>query len=190
MRHSVVRQVNFWGMWAVCKAAGPYMARRRRGVIVNIGSMASRGHPPFAAPYNTSKAAAESLTHSMRLEMAPFGVAVVYVAPTWCRTPIVANGTKPSEEDWRAGHYAPVREFVLREAGRTSRPDAWPPERIAAHIVDAALRRRPPMVVYGGGQYILFGFMAHWLPRWLMDCIFWYKLGLAHLAEIVRREGR
>ncbi|GLC46300.1 hypothetical protein PLESTB_000996500 [Pleodorina starrii] len=180
-----VHEVNFWGTWATCKAAGRRMADRRRGVIVNIGSMASRGHPPFTAAYNTSKAAAESLTHALRLELAPYGVAVVYVAPTWCRTAITANASLAGEEEWQAGRYGAIREDVVREASGVYLPCAWPPARIARQIVDAALRNRPPMVVYGGGQHRILGFLAAWMPRWVPDWVIWHKSGLARLARLV-----
>lgn len=36
---------------------------------------------PFLGAYSATKAAVESLSHSLRLELSPFGVKVVYVAP-------------------------------------------------------------------------------------------------------------
>ncbi|GLI66159.1 hypothetical protein VaNZ11_009846 [Volvox africanus] len=180
-----VHEVNFWGTWAVCKAAGRHMAARRRGVIANIGSMASRGHTPFTTAYNTSKAAVESLTHSLRLELMPYGIAVIYVAPTWCRTAIAANSTMPSDAEWRAGLYGAIQEHVLRETKAINAPDSWPPSRIAARIVDAVFHNRPPVEVYGGGQYLALGFLAAWAPRWLRDWVIWHKSGLGHLARLV-----
>ncbi|GIL84383.1 hypothetical protein Vretimale_15976 [Volvox reticuliferus] len=161
------------------------MAARRRGVVVNIGSMASRGHTPFTAAYNTSKAAVESLTHSLRLELMPYGIAVIYAAPTWCRTAIAANSKMPSDAEWRTGLYGAIREHVLRETNAVNAPGAWPPSRIAARIVDAALCNRPPVVVYGGGQYLALGFLAGWVPRWVRDWVIWHRSGLGHLARLL-----
>lgn len=57
------------------------MAKRRQGVIVNVGSTAGFAHLPFSAAYSTSKAAVHSLSDVLRIELAPFGVHVLCVAP-------------------------------------------------------------------------------------------------------------
>ncbi|KXZ51224.1 hypothetical protein GPECTOR_13g711 [Gonium pectorale] len=182
-----VHEVNFLGTWAVCKAAAKLMIPRRSGVIANIGSFASKVHPPFMAAYNSSKVAVESISHSLRLELAPFRIRVVYVAPTWCRTAILSGSHMPTEGDWQAGHYADIREDVLREAGAPQGPDSWPPSRIAKRIVAAALGRNPPMYVFGGGEHLRLRFLLAVFPRRLIDLVLHYRVGLAKLAGLVRR---
>lgn len=55
------------------------MLARRSGLVVMVGSIGSHLATPFAAAYNASKAALLTLTDTLRLEVAPFGVGVTYV---------------------------------------------------------------------------------------------------------------
>ncbi|MET7539401.1 glucose 1-dehydrogenase [Streptomyces sp. NPDC005507] len=83
-------------------------ARRMRagghgGVIVNIVSTAGfRGTAPGLAAYVASKHAARGLTRQLALELAPFGVRVLGVAPTYVptegnRAAAAAAGVDPDE---------------------------------------------------------------------------------------------
>ncbi|PNH02829.1 Dehydrogenase/reductase SDR family member 7B [Tetrabaena socialis] len=176
-----VHDINFWGAWACCKAGGAMMIAARRGTVLNIGSMASRVHPPFGAAYSSSKAAVESMTHSLRVELAPFGIKVVYAAPTWCATPTKDNSPMLSAEDWGRGNYGAAMEDVLAQ-NDPNQPGAWPPERIAARVVAAALKRRPPRVVFGGGQSRSFRFLVGCFSRGMVDRVLAGRLGLGKVA--------
>lgn len=64
---------NLFGLVAVTRAVLPHMRERRRGVIVNIGSISGRIGFPGLAPYSASKFVVEGFSESLRLEMRPFG---------------------------------------------------------------------------------------------------------------------
>ena len=49
------------------------------GMIINIGSIAGICPVPWASGYNASKAAVNSLTDTLRVEMEPLGVKVILV---------------------------------------------------------------------------------------------------------------
>lgn len=76
-----VMGVNFFGAIELAAAVAPSMVARRCGAIINIGSIASYSFQPFWAAYNASKAALMAATDTLRCELQPFGVRVVYVAP-------------------------------------------------------------------------------------------------------------
>jgi len=59
----------------------PHMRQQRSGRIINIGSIAGRLALPVNGTYSASKFALEALTDALRLELAPFGIAVVMVEP-------------------------------------------------------------------------------------------------------------
>lgn len=57
------------------------MTKRRKGVIINIGSVAAYTYLPFSAAYSSTKAAVHSYSNTLRIELAPLGVRVICVAP-------------------------------------------------------------------------------------------------------------
>jgi NAD(P)-dependent dehydrogenase (short-subunit alcohol dehydrogenase family) len=67
--------VNFYGPWGVTQAFLPLLARSR-GTIVNNVSLMALAALPLTPAYSTSKAAAFSLTQSLRALLASRGVRV------------------------------------------------------------------------------------------------------------------
>ena len=60
--------------------------------IMNLTSMAGLAHPfPGTNPYMASKHAANILSQGVRLELAPFGIQVCSVNPSFHETPLVAG---------------------------------------------------------------------------------------------------
>jgi NAD(P)-dependent dehydrogenase (short-subunit alcohol dehydrogenase family) len=72
--------VNLFGLYDVTQAFLPLLARSR-GAVVNVLSLASLAGVPFTPAYAISKAAAFSLTQSLRTVVAPQGVSVHAVFP-------------------------------------------------------------------------------------------------------------
>jgi NAD(P)-dependent dehydrogenase (short-subunit alcohol dehydrogenase family) len=67
--------VNLFGTHGVTQAFLPSLARAR-GAVINVLSLASLAPVPFSPAYSLSKAAALSLTQSLRALWAPRGVSV------------------------------------------------------------------------------------------------------------------
>jgi NADP-dependent 3-hydroxy acid dehydrogenase YdfG len=72
---------NVKGLLYVSKAIIPGMVSRRRGHIVNIGSVAAKEVYPNGNVYCASKHAVDALTQGMRLDLNPFGIKVTGVHP-------------------------------------------------------------------------------------------------------------
>jgi NAD(P)-dependent dehydrogenase (short-subunit alcohol dehydrogenase family) len=72
--------VNLFGMYGVTQAF-QYLLTRSRGAVVNVLSLASLAPPPFMPGYAISKAAAFSLTQSLRILLGAQGVSVHAVLP-------------------------------------------------------------------------------------------------------------
>lgn len=83
-----VMEVNGRGVFVGAREAARRMiARGHGGVIVNIVSTAGfKGVAPGLAAYVGSKHAVRGLTKQMALELAPEGIRVLGVAPTYCVT--------------------------------------------------------------------------------------------------------
>jgi short-subunit dehydrogenase len=82
-------------MAAMCLAFAPIIARNGGGAIVNMLSRAAIVPPPHFGTYAASKAAAMSLTHSMRWDYEPHGVRIIGVYAGLIATEMVANIDMP-----------------------------------------------------------------------------------------------
>ena len=76
-----VLAVNLTGTFLCSKWVARSMVRRESGVIVNISSLNGFAAAPLVASYNAAKAGVISLTQTMAVELAPYGVRVNAVAP-------------------------------------------------------------------------------------------------------------
>jgi NAD(P)-dependent dehydrogenase (short-subunit alcohol dehydrogenase family) len=83
--------INLWGMVYGCHAFIPQMKLGRRGHIVNVASAAGIVSFPEMACYNVSKAAVISLTETLKGELAPFGIGVSVVCPTFFNTNLLRD---------------------------------------------------------------------------------------------------
>jgi 3-oxoacyl-[acyl-carrier protein] reductase len=77
-----VMDVNLTSAFLMCKAVGAGMVARKRGVIINMSSLAAwNGGGPGAGAYAAAKGAVLSLTKALAKELAPHGIRVNCVAP-------------------------------------------------------------------------------------------------------------
>ena len=110
---SIVIDVSLIGTFRCTRAALKHMIPRKRGVIINLGSIlgwraqAGQGH------YAAAKAAVMALTRAAAMESAPHGIRVNCVAPSFAETPFLAKVV--AEET--------LQELRAREAfGRAAEP--------------------------------------------------------------------
>jgi len=72
---------NFKGVVTTTQAALPWMLERRRGVIINIASVAGFRATPYSAVYSATKHAVVGFSHALRGELSGSGVKVCVVYP-------------------------------------------------------------------------------------------------------------
>ncbi|MFG1329662.1 SDR family NAD(P)-dependent oxidoreductase [Xanthobacter autotrophicus] len=92
--------VNVTGAFLTTRAVVPAMRAQGAGAIVNIASiMGLSGGGPYPNPaYQASKGAIVNFTRALAVELAPAGIRVNAVAPTWVRTPFIAPLMNDAEQ--------------------------------------------------------------------------------------------
>jgi len=77
-------------VFLLSKLAAASMAARKRGKIINVGSIYSYFGSGLVPSYSTAKGAIVQLTKSMAIELAPHGIQVNAIAPGWIETDMTA----------------------------------------------------------------------------------------------------
>ncbi|MEV6071387.1 SDR family NAD(P)-dependent oxidoreductase [Nocardia sp. NPDC052001] len=113
--------INVRGVITGSKLAGRRFAGRGRGHIVNIASVAGISAAPGVAVYCASKYAVVGLGAALHQELAPKGVTVTTIAPSFVNTELIA-GLSPN--------------WFVRQIGFIE------PETVAAAIAEAIAGRR------------------------------------------------
>lgn len=72
---------NFKGVVNITQAVLPWMLERRRGVIINVASVAGFRATPYSAVYSATKHAVVGFSHALRGELSGSGVKVCVVYP-------------------------------------------------------------------------------------------------------------
>ncbi len=106
--------LNIRSMFRTARAAARVMVRQKSGAIVHMSSQMGHVGSPKRTVYCMTKHAIEGLTKAMAVELAPMGVRVNSVAPTFIETPM----TKPMLDN------PEFKEFVQRmiPMGRIGEP--------------------------------------------------------------------
>jgi NAD(P)-dependent dehydrogenase (short-subunit alcohol dehydrogenase family) len=143
-------ETNVTGLLALSQAVFPYMADRRSGRIVNIGSVVAQLPTPFAGPYCASKAAVHMLSDVLRMEVAPFGIDVIEVQPGAVRSSIADTASQGMERYQReTSRYRAVYEGIARRA-RASQERPMETDQFARVVVRALLADKAPRIVRAG----------------------------------------
>lgn len=81
-----VINTNLWGYIHTIHALLPHLLQRGQGTIVNVSSIGGLDPIPYQVPYTTSKYAVTGLTKALRAELAPKGIHVCGIYPSFIRT--------------------------------------------------------------------------------------------------------
>jgi NAD(P)-dependent dehydrogenase (short-subunit alcohol dehydrogenase family) len=91
--------INLMGVVYGCHAFVPRMKEQGGGHILNTASVAGILSPKLMAPYNVTKAAVISLSETLKWELAPWGIGVTAVCPSFLGTGLWGE-TSSTTDDW------------------------------------------------------------------------------------------
>jgi len=141
-----IMAVNVKGVFLGAKYAAAVMKRQRSGVFLITASTSAIRPRPGVQCYSASKGAVVTLAKSLALELAPYGVRVVAIAPVATETPMLPTfmGKPAIDEEGRARYTATI------PLGRLNTPDDV--ARVALFLVsdDAGMMTGTCVEVDGG----------------------------------------
>ncbi len=80
--------LNLKSTFLCCKVIGKIMKNQKRGVIINMASMAALGAYPMGSNYAAAKAGIRNLTETLAVELGPYNIRVNALAPGVILTPL------------------------------------------------------------------------------------------------------
>lgn len=168
-------ETNVVGQVAVTQAVLPRI-RRSRGRIVFVSSLSGRFSTPMTGAYSASKFALEALADALRIELRPWGIAVVLVEPAqtdtdmWGTAMDLLESTEADLTDEQAqlyrSHIAGQRKSIPK-----SQKVAAPAEGVAGVIERALTVGRPSARYVVGTTPKVTSAVAQFLPTRLRDAM-------------------
>ncbi len=176
-------EVNLVAPMRIARLVLPAMRARGDGRIVNVSSIAGRLAAPLTGWYCASKHGLEAASDALRMEVAPFGVAVILIEPGGFGTGIWAEGAErlPRRED---SPYAEAYERGLsaRVTGGDYADPIW-----VARVIRLALNSPVPLPRYLVGFDAMSGVLADSLaPTFVSDYVKSVYTGLRALPSLPR----
>ncbi|TDQ46142.1 SDR family NAD(P)-dependent oxidoreductase [Actinorugispora endophytica] len=140
--------VNLLGALWVFQAVVPHLREQGSGHILQVTSMGSTGGFATVGLYGAGKAALDSISEAMAMEVADFGVKVTIVQPGGYETGLFTQGTTATAENEA---YAPLR---ARMAEMWSEGVDAAPEKAAPAVMEVVDMAEPPRrLILGGLAY-------------------------------------
>jgi short-subunit dehydrogenase len=152
-------ETNFYGAVHCTYYALPCL-KQRRGRIVAISSLGGKAPLPYNTPHIASKFAMHGFFDALRMELAPHGVSVTIICPSW-----VATGFHEAQMDKDGVPKGPSGRAVYSKKTMTA-------ERCAAITLRAAERQRREVLMGPGTLAAWLRLLAPGVVDWIAVHVF------------------
>jgi NAD(P)-dependent dehydrogenase (short-subunit alcohol dehydrogenase family) len=146
-----VTNIDLFGVVRGMKAFAPMFHKQRRGHVLSTASFAGIAGAPGIASYGVAKAGVIALSEALRAEMAPFGVKVSVICPSFFKTNLLETARGPNAQ------FAGVAAKLMDKA-RESADDI-------ADVVFRAQQRGAFMIIPTGPERQRWR-LKRWFPEW------------------------
>lgn len=115
--HEVMVNLNVLGVIHGIDAVLPKMQAKKNGTIINISSLSDRNARPTMAVYAATKAAVKSLSESLRMDNAKYGLRICNISPAKILTPlsVAVNRKKDDNAMISAAEFAKIVLWVYQQ---------------------------------------------------------------------------
>ena len=113
-----VMRVNVRGVYLMARAVVPHMIEQRSGSIINMSSCIADIGLARRVSYAASKGAVLSMTKSMQVDLAPYGIRVNALMPGTILTPFVERYLRESYADPEEGMASIRKRQLSNDLGR------------------------------------------------------------------------
>ena len=145
-------EVNLFGLARLTQLVLPHMREQRAGTIVNISSVGGKIYTPLGAWYYATKHALEGWSDCLRIEVAPFDIAVIIIEPGLIKTEfgdvLAAPLLKRSQN---SAYSSMVQKMEAARASFATRGSS--PPSVIADAVSRALQATRPRTRYVVGKF-------------------------------------
>ena len=157
------------------------LMKHGNSVIANIGSVSGDFATPFAGAYCASKAAINSLSDALRMELKPFGINVVCVRPGAIESEF-GNTAHKQVSKWLSDHsmYSKI-EKAIYDRTKASQDNPTPLKVFASKLVRELLKKNPKPVIRLGRGGIALNILGKYIPRKITDKVLSKKFKLEQL---------
>jgi 1-acylglycerone phosphate reductase len=167
--------LHIWAVINLTKAFIPLL-KTAHGTVINISSVVTKVNIPFMGIYSASKAALDSISDAMRLELGALDISTIIVTAGGVQTKIFDNTERFKIPE--GSYYFNHKEEIEALKNKTP-PESMNATVFAKDVANKVMKRKKPARIWAGEKAGLVWFLTAFFPVSITDWISLKATGLA-----------